>query len=917
MLFTVLLWGSFVQAAMTPAGTVIQSRATVTYQDNSKNIYTAVSNESKVIVAEVHAAKLEQDNTLNAVVQQTVYFPHQLTVNGNVGIAFKLSVEELTGFPDGHAVNIYQDHAGNGVVSPGDNLIGKDEAIFVNPDTPLNLVVQVVVPESASNDKDYTFKIKATPVKSKLSENLVNTNTLKLSSGPVLVSSKRVLSHSVAKEGKPGAVTYSIKITNNGDGDITTEHEAKIIDPLSNLFKISAGNLNTDPNVTGVKLVSADASRIDTSSIRVEIVQSERTAPYSHDFQLIAPIKKLEKGHTMALVFTVEYEYNAAMQAGDKLKNIAKIEHKKKLGDPDSETNKVTITTNITTTETPWRYGVKLANRGNGGNTVSVRNAIVGQEVIFKARVENTGNTPDRFTLEVVSDEEKDLPNFPAGTQFSFWDWTGKTAYIGDSETSFGTLGLTPEIAPQTEVQIVIKALLPKLSEELSEADLEQLRFTDRLVAVSKGDKTKTDSIDLKVNGMKKAVSLVDLSYAENAKNSKADANGYEQDVSAENSNRQIVKAGTAGRYTVYIQNQSDKARTFYLRAVGSVEGGERGSYTKPKALPSGWQVFFKNDQGVRVNEIFIEAGSSLRLTVELRLPVDQAVIQNHPFAILAESDKVMAETNDAIKLFVSTQDMGQLTLTPNGQGQIEAGGVINYSHVLTNQTSKTLFLTLTSKSEDAGWTHVISFGKGAKVDENGVLELTPGASIPVFARVSSPSNAKPGSLNVLTLTATEVNKAAGEVDKPAGMVAIATDTTILINRQIRLVKQVAVIRGDDLKEGDRDAAAVEKSKTITEFAENIDMNSGPVPGKDYVVWQVVTTNAGSSPALNVTIEDVAPAYTSVVVKGAYVHQGVGTASQNGAPRLIFYVGADATESKGGELKPGESVEVRFVVKVD
>ena len=69
--------------ALTPAGTDINNRATVTYEDANGNSYSAQSNESTVTVAEVYAATLENDGNKSGAPGETVYFTHTLTNTGN------------------------------------------------------------------------------------------------------------------------------------------------------------------------------------------------------------------------------------------------------------------------------------------------------------------------------------------------------------------------------------------------------------------------------------------------------------------------------------------------------------------------------------------------------------------------------------------------------------------------------------------------------------------------------------------------------------------------------------------------------------------------------------------------------------------------------------------------------------------
>ena len=150
---------------------------------------------------------------------------------------------------------------------------------------------------------------------------------------------------------------------------------------------------------------------------------------------------------------------------------------------------------------------------------------------------------------------------------------------------------------------------------------------------------------------------------------------------------------------------------------------------------------------------------------------------------------------------------------------------------------------------------------------------------------------------------------------------AAATDSTTVIKGQIRLSKKAAVL--PDACKTDNDAPV--DYSAIKSEAEKSDLsfgiNGGDVkPGSACVVWQIIATNEGDAEAQSVTIRDAAPAFTTLVAGSAHIAKGNGeVVSGASGTDVVFNVGEDAEKApgKGGTLKPGESVEVRFTVKVN
>ena len=102
-------------AAAPLAGTEIKNLATVSYEDENGNTYTAQSNEAVITVAPQYRATVENDRTQTAAPGTTVYFPHTVVNTGNTPDTYDLTTD--TGD------KIYLDTSGNGEPDAGEKIV--------------------------------------------------------------------------------------------------------------------------------------------------------------------------------------------------------------------------------------------------------------------------------------------------------------------------------------------------------------------------------------------------------------------------------------------------------------------------------------------------------------------------------------------------------------------------------------------------------------------------------------------------------------------------------------------------------------------------------------------------------------------------------------------------------------------------
>ena len=203
------------EAAGTPAGTTITTRASATFKTQSGTDYSTVySGYVTVTVAQVAAlnvASTPQNQTAHD--GTTAYYPLTITNSGNGSDAFALSKVSSQGF----ATTYYHDVNGNGAYDGGDVVIASIPSIAA--DGEYKIIVGVAVPKDPTlhNSTDITdvtvtssFSTSHLPLKTavaRLQTNIQTTYFSNISTG---------LSVFPASPSAGGSVTYSFTITNTG-----------------------------------------------------------------------------------------------------------------------------------------------------------------------------------------------------------------------------------------------------------------------------------------------------------------------------------------------------------------------------------------------------------------------------------------------------------------------------------------------------------------------------------------------------------------------------------------------------------------------------------------------------------------------------------------------------------------------------
>lgn len=943
--------------ALTPAGTNISNKATVTYKDANGNSYNALSNEAVVSVADVYTATLEQDRSKQGAPGDTVYFSHTLSNTGNASDTYTLTSYEGSGTSGTQgSYSIYVDANGNGLPDAGESATN---SVTVAAGDQVNLILAVSVPSgAAASDPNITATLGAVSTNSGAVDDLTaskgldgldgtNTDTVDISSDAVLVATKSATLDAANQE-----ITYTLTLKNNGgraatNVDIvdaipanTTFESVVSVNGLlgsnGDTFEDNTGASNSLPQTYSI----ASLANLDESTIGEDLNSDGDTGDTLPGLHLTDA--SLGVNTTVTVVYKVKIK--PGLTAGTQIKNLFAAKGDLN-GDntPDSPVASNTVTNTVAQT-----YAVDADDTdGNDSDfdatdndTFVVDSAASGAVVDFYGEVTNNGNGGDKLELHAANDGGAGYsgsdsaptgnPTFPAGTTFSFWNAAGTvqlTDTNGDGNPDTGSLGSGGSL------KIMVKADLPA-----NASGSGPYAFT--VTATSEGDSSVSDTtLDVLNTITAPHVDIANTYSSKLSDNGVADADAY---VSGSPITTVAAAAGADASFNLFVANESGNPQSFNLGA----------------AVPAGWTVKFytvgvdinhdgtaDNTSGVGTqitSTPSLPAGAIFMYTAKVTVSSDVAQARadhvdatagggagDYPVEFNATSTSDSSVTDKKLDA-VTVSANRNLSITPDGANQVQPGGSIDYPHTVSNDGNTVETVELGAADSASGWsnttvvfagssctaTELSNLGTGtqtlcdtsnngssvtvADADADGLPEITlvPGQKFKVRVTVFAPSNAAQGAQDVLTLSATNTDSGA-----PSDASASATDTTKVILGQVRLSKEVGI---------DADCSCGASTPTWTPDSPFAQTQTNKVAPGQCVIWKLTASNEGAATAKTVVITDATTDFTDFVAA-----KDACKASDAGCTSPIAESGTQPTvEWQIGDLNAGDSATADFCVKV-
>ncbi|MBX2882659.1 MAG: DUF11 domain-containing protein [Granulosicoccus sp.] len=747
-------------------------------------------------------------------------------------------------------------------------------------------------------------------------------------------------------DGLPAGTTYfsssvSGLLTSNGD----------IVDTSATLDETL---INQDLNADGDLLDASEADLGFDVNTDTDFLDTGVAGVYAIDASLVPTA-------TVSLTFTVSYDPDA-LGGGYQIQNVGHVTADlNQSGGPDLPVSSVPVsdsvvqTYDVTISDTGTGVGAGVNDGGDDDGVIDgdqlVDSIASGGIVEYSTIITNTGNGPDVFELSAAPN------NFPAGTVFTFWDAAGTTQLI-DSNSSLGAD--TGEMLAGASLTIRVKANLPNgVSGDDAGAE-----YQATVTAQSARDPSGTPaSSDVFLSLTTIVAAVADIHATDNGVlGSDQDPLGSPDYIPAVTYE---VTLGSTLNIPVFIDNESTLPDAYQLNVGSSWDGTTLGALPAGWSVnlhvgdgagnPTGAPI--TSTTSLPGGTIDYEIVAVVSIPADVTQAVDDFSFDNDGDTVLETLDEnsdgdgdyplffqIVSTSSGATDIVLDAVDVDashSLALTPIGSQQVEAGGTATYSHTITNTGNVTEIVEITSANSQPGWSNNVSID----TDGNGVADTTmanlvtgtlplnitvlqgsgtpvtivvtdalgdgfpelaipPGADLPIEVNVFAPATDPLGTIDVLTITATN-----------ADVTVSVTDSTEIIDSLVRLVKTVAV---DNDCNGTADTPFLENQTALVE------------PGQ-CAIWQIIANNQSANDAYNVVVTDTIMAFTTYEAGSLEMCVSSGcplasvsdsTGNDNGeisGNDVKFYLGtgANAATPEGGTLIAGEFATMRFRVKVD
>ncbi|MEQ3624019.1 MAG: hypothetical protein ABNH42_21915 [Marinobacter sp.] len=950
--------------ALTPAGTDINNRATVTYEDANGNSYSAQSNESTVTVAEVYAATLENDGSKSGAPGETVYFTHTLTNTGNADDSF--SVDGLAGLDAATGAStytVYLDANGNGVPDAGEAAVN---TVNLNAGQQAELIVAVPVPAGAGagDTIESTLLVESVGGGAGTVEDIgangdaatydadgdstpdgndTNNNVVTVTTDAVLQLSKTAVPNF-----NDNTITYTLEVKNNGG---RAAQDVDIFDPIP-----ANATFAEIVSVNGL-LTSSGDQWLDSTGALQALPHSyagiadlaDVTEPAGVDLDGNGTTGETLKGinfrdaimgvnTTVTVVYKVDFD--GTLASGTQIRNTFAAE-----GDLDGDNiPDDPSTSNTTTTTIQQVYAVDATDTGDAADADATLNDIALQDeansgavVAFANIVANNGNGSDVFDLSIGNDAgagyagagtvPAGAQSYPAGTLFTFWNSTNNTQL---TDTNGNGVPDTGSIAAGADRRITVRAQLPAGVSGTGP-------FVATMVATSFGDNSVSDDkLEVLTEIVAPAVDLAN-SHSADLTDAVIDADAF--NAAAPTTTTEVAVGGIA-TFPLFVANNSGNAQSFTLGAD----------------LPAGWAVTFRevgvdtdadgtadntsNAGNVVTATPSLPAGAVYQYQADVQVSsnVAQAAADftgagtvntndsdgDYPirFTVVSSSDGTITDQKlDAVDVIANRN----ITVSPDGANQVQPGGNVDYTHVIANggNTSEAVEITAANSLAADGWNNntqlfIDTTGNGTpdawvQLDNlptaNDVAVRTPNGNTILVDINNAGANPlvtlEPGQrLDVRVTVFAPSNAPAGTVDSYTLTASNANVSDTATDTTEVVVGQVRLD-----KQAAVDAACDCAGGTWPAGGFEPVQSTQVEPGQ-CVVWQLTATNEGATTAENVVITDETTEFTTFQAADDAVRASDSATTANTGTLPVV-------EWEIGQLVSGDSARTQFCVEVN
>lgn len=820
--------------AQPKAGSSITNIASGDFYDEQGNLQVINSNPVILTVQPIYSLSLQSDQQNIGTIGSKLNFPHVLTNTGNIADSYKITLNQLTNDQfDLENIAVYADRDQNGEPDDNNNLLnnailnleaGESLAVVVVGSIPVNNI-------SAGHVANFTLT-------STSQHDLVNTLSATVSDVAKVVDDAviQVTKAQNISTGKTGTeITYTFTYSNTG----TAAGHLQLQDSLPNdvtylsnsaLWGNGSGTLTeADDTETGVN----QAVKYKYANGLVEFD--------------IASIPALSKG---TLSFKVRVNDNAVQ----KINNTANYKQYKNNTNTllkDTSTNTVIFTVQQTLGVVLNHSSSSTNDDGDpytGNNLLEKNNNFTGvaKEIQFDNYVWNTGQATDSYNLSITKSA-----NVPSCAVTRLYQSDGRTL-LTDSNAD-GIID-TGSMAATTSKKVVLGIYFPAncvtATNEILDFDVKATSVTDTVI---------TNSTRNRLNNTN-SVGSSDL-Y-----NNDSSGTGIGAVTSPGGQawvNKSAVRGGTAV-FPLVVENKSTVTNSYNLYAsVAEIDVNNIST-----SLPAQWIVKFydTSDDCQSLGNVIsstgnVAAGATKKYCAVVTVPTNTD-LANLPiwFAIKSPMNAQADSIKDQVDII-----QRQMTLANDRQGRVNIGGTVVYLHTLKNTgtvvegnaVGQITFSVIPQNPNDT-FTYTLYHD----ANNNGVIDATdpmvndlsiitgglaPQASIQLLLKVQAPTTATNGMSSVANIVVKANNTIQGlTLDDLQN-----TDLTTVDPTQLRLTKE---------------QAKDEKCALTLATVSSATYGSTPLQVKpnQCVSYRLTIKNEGATPASNIVINDIVPAYSQL-----------------------------------------------------
>ncbi len=797
--------------AMTPAWTQIQNQASASYIDSAGQPRTTTSNLVVTVVQQVYSFTITPNGTESdpgqikaALPGVQVIFNYLVTNTGNGTDTINLSTARgTTGFPLG-SPTIYLDANCNGNLDSGEPAV---TSVTLGMGQQACVIVTATIPAGTPSGQRGNLNLVGTSAggptdndnwAQALASNQAALTASKSASptGPVAPNGTITYTISGQNVGGSAAYGYPVTVDNTPRNGILIED---IIPAGLTVTQVSGfagagtvrfiyydgtawSTLGTTSPVTGLNILGDGAKKVG--------MLIEGTG----DFFPVGA------GYT----FSFQAQVPASAPAGTGYPNSATVTFDAN-GDGDADDTGETVTTNTTTNTVAAAYNVAVGPYRHpdgdgtdsytvGGYTVTrsgdeqtIASVNSGTTVIFRHTLKNTGNAADSFTLS--------FSGAPTGWACSL---------VADDLTTPISGPVGPVAANGGTLDFALKCQVPAAYTSSTPVSL-------TVRATSVGDPSRSDTTTDKVDQ-----ALL----------------GYTVNLTDPGLPPQSADPGQVVYFPIVINNGGASADVYNLTA----------------SVPPGWTVVFYPDANCDgtmdsptpdpvTNTGLVNPGETKCFIAAVQVPAGAAP-GDYTVSFTATSTTVPTGS-DTISARVNVNFAAQVTLEPDRFGTVASPGLIQYTHILTNNSDTSATCSISGDGGSYGWTYLYSLdGSDWRASLSGVSVAANGGSRTIFVRVLVPAGEPIGRTDVNIVTA---NCTLGTFTATV----TATETTTVAGGELRVTKSAKTYQSD--------GTTVRDANGATAF-----------PG-DVIEYTVEAENVGFGDFTNVKISDPIPAYTTFV----------------------------------------------------